>query len=88
MADQIKVTQVQQIASEWEKLVTGQVATLGTMLTELGKLQARGIAQALASFEEAGRYAKESFAVVEKVSTEWRKLALETAQKTAQLITP
>jgi hypothetical protein len=88
MADQVHGTQAQQIASEWEKFVTGQVATLETVLTEIGKLQAKGTAQAIASFEEAGRYAKESLAQVERVSGEWRKLALDAAQRTAQLFSP
>ncbi|HKA91534.1 MAG TPA: hypothetical protein VKE22_27920 [Haliangiales bacterium] len=89
MTDQTKFTQVQQqIASEWEKLVTGQVAAFETVLAEIGKLQAKGIAQAIANFEEAGRYAKESLALVERVSGEWRKLAIETAQRAAHFITP
>ena len=88
MADQAKVTQVQQIASEWEKFVTGQVATLETVLAEIGKLQAKGLAQVISNWEEAGRYAKESLAVVERVSAEWRRLALEAAHRTAEFITP
>ncbi len=88
MADQAKVTQVQQIASEWEKLVSAQVATLETVLAEVGKLQTKGMAQVIANWEEAGRYAKESLAMVERVSAEWRKLALEAAQRAAQFITP
>lgn len=88
MSDQVNNTQTQQIASEWQKFVTGQVATLETVLTEIAKLQAKGTAQAIASFEEAGRYARESLAQVERVSGEWRKMALDAAQRTAQLFTP
>lgn len=88
MADQPKISQAQQITSEWEKLVSGQVATLESAFAELGKLEGRGLAQVVGGLEEAGRYAKDSLAVAERVSGEFRKLALETVRRTATLLTP
>ena len=88
MAEPGKTTQVQQIASEWEKFVTGQVSHLESLLSEMAKLENKGIAQLIGTFEEAGRYAKESLAQAERVSGEWRKLALEAARRGAQLVTP
>lgn len=88
MADQPKISQAQQITSEWEKLVSGQVATLESAFAEFGKLEGRGLAQVVSGLEEAGRYAKDSLAVAERVSGEFRKLALETVRRTATLLTP
>jgi hypothetical protein len=88
MADQPKISQVQQITSEWEKFVGGQMANLESALGELGKLESKGVAQMVGGFEEAGRFAKDYLGVAERVHGEWRKLAVETARRTATLLTP
>jgi hypothetical protein len=88
MANQVDTTQVQQIASEWEKFVASQVTHLESFLSEMGKLENKGVAQMAVTWEEAGRYAKDALAQAEKVSGEWRKLGLEAARRTAQLVTP
>ena len=88
MAEQPRISQVQQIASEWEKLVGAQVANLESAFAELGKLESKGVAHVAGSLEEAGRTAKEVLAVAERVHGEWRKLAVETARRTATLLTP
>ena len=88
MADQPKISQAQQITSEWEKLVGGQVAALESAFAEFGKLESRGIAQFVGGVDEAGRYAKDSLAAAERVTGEFRKLALETVRRTATLLTP
>jgi hypothetical protein len=88
MADQPKSSQVQQLASEWEKFLGGQVAALESAFAEIGKLESKGVAQAVSSLEETGRYARESLAVAERVSGEFRKLALDTVRRTAALLSP
>jgi hypothetical protein len=88
MVEQVKTTQVQQIASEWEKFVTSQVSHLESFLNEMGKLENKGVSQLLGTWEDAARYAKDSLAHAERVTGEWRKLALEAARRTAQLVTP
>lgn len=88
MADPVVTTHVQQIASEWEKIVSNQVSHLESFFGEMAKLETRGVAQLLGTWEEVGRYAKESLAQAEKVTGEWRKLGLEAARRTAQVITP
>ena len=70
MADENKNSQVQQIAAEWEKFVTAQVAHFESFLGEVGKVHAKALAFS------------------EQLGSEWRKLALEAARKTAQAITP
>lgn len=88
MADQPKISQAQQISSEWEKFIGGQVANFESAVSELGKLESKGLAQAVGSLEEAGRFARDYLAVAERVHGEWRKLAVETARRTATLLSP
>ena len=76
------------IKVEWEKLVGKQVALVEAALGELAKLEAKAVAQATASFEEFGRYAKDTLAHAERLGAEWRKQALEATQKVAQILTP
>ena len=88
MAEQPKISQVQQMTTEWEKLVGGQVANLESAFAELGKLESKSLAQMVGGLEEAGRNAKDYLAVAERVHGEWRKLAVETARRTATFLTP
>jgi hypothetical protein len=82
------VSQMQQMTSEWAKLVAAQVAGVEMVIGELARLESRSTAQALTAWEEAGRQAKEGLALAEKASSEWRKLVLESARRTAQFLTP
>jgi hypothetical protein len=88
MAETVKTSQVQQIAGEWNKMVAEQVSRVESGLSELAKLESKARAQAVTGFEEAGRIAKESLALTEKVSAEWHKLFLEATRRTAALLTP
>jgi hypothetical protein len=81
-------SQVQQLTTEWSKLVAAQVAGVEMVMGELARLESRSTAQALTAWEEAGRQAKEGLALAEKASAEWRKLVLESARRTAQFLTP
>ena len=89
MAETSKVTsQVQQIAGEWNKMVTEQVTRVESGLTELAKLESKTLAQAVTGFEEANRIAKESMALAEKASAEWRKLFLDATRRAAAILAP
>lgn len=88
MAETTKIPQVQQIVGEWNKMVSEQVSRVETGMSELAKLESKAVAQAVTGFEEAGRIAKESLALTEKASAEWRKLFLEATRRTAALLSP
>lgn len=88
MAEQVKNSQVQQFTTEWNRLVTDQVARMESGLGELAKLENKTVAQAVNGFEEAGRYAKESLAIAEKATAEWRKLMVEATKRAAAIIAP
>lgn len=88
MAETTRIPQVQQVVGEWSKMVSEQVSRVETGLGELAKLESKAVAQAVTGFEEAGRIAKESLALTEKASAEWRKFFLDATRKTAALLTP
>ena len=88
MAEATKSSQVQQIVGDWSKMVSEQVSRVETGLGELAKLESKAVAQAVTGFEEAGRIAKESLALTEKASAEFRKLFLDATRRTAAMIAP
>lgn len=88
MTDPVKTAQVQQIASEWEKFVAIQVSHMESFFQQMATLENTGTSQLLGTWEAAGRYARESLAQAERVSGEWRKLALEATRRTTQFVTP
>ncbi len=81
-------TQSQQIGEVWEKTVGDQVARLESFYAEVGKLESSGIAQVTAGLDEAARLAKESVAFAQQLAQQWRKLALETTRRAADLFAP
>jgi hypothetical protein len=88
MAETMKSSQVQQIAGEWNKIVAEHVTRVESGLTELAKLEAKTMAQALTGFDEAGRIAKESGVFAEGASAEWRKLFLDATRRGAAILVP
>ena len=90
MAETMKTaaSQVQQFTTEWSKVVAEQVARVESGLGELAKIESKTLAQAATSVEEAGRIAKESMAIAEKASAEWRKLFLDATRRAAAILTP
>jgi len=88
MAETMKTSQVQQMTGEWSRMVAEQVSKVESGLGELAKLESKAVAQAVTGFEEAGRIAKESLALTEKASAEWRKLFLDATRRTDALLAP
>jgi len=86
MAESMKTSQVQQFTGEWNKVVAEQVTRVEAGVTELAKLVAMTLAQAVTSLGEAGRIAKESATFIEKASAEWRKLFLDTTRRAAAIL--
>lgn len=81
-------TQMQQLGSEWLKLVTEGTNRFTAALSEAEKYEKQGIAQAVSAVDEAGRVAKEAINAGEQISAQWRKAVNEYAQRTVELLTP
>lgn len=69
-----------------EKVIAEQTARFESAVADLGKLQIKGLAQAQAFFDNAGRVAHEQIAFAEQLGGEWRKIALAATRSTAELL--
>lgn len=88
MPETLKNSQAQHIAGEWSRMVAEQVSRVELGLGELAKLESKALAQAVTGFDEAGRIAKESMALTERATAEWRKLFLDATRRTAAILAP
>lgn len=74
---------VEQVAGAVEKVIADQAARYEIAVTELGKLQSKGLAQANAVFESITRAGQEQIAFAEQLGGEWRKLVLAATRSAA-----
>jgi len=81
-------TQMQQLGTEWMKLMSESTSRFTAALAEVEKFEKQGVSQAVTAVEEAGRVAKEAINAGEQLSAQWRKAMNEAAQRTVELITP
>ena len=65
-----------------------QTSRFETAVSELAKLQSKGIAQANAFLEDATRVAREQIAFAEQLGSEWRKLVLASAKTASEIFAP
>ena len=79
---------IQQIGNAVEKAVSEQASRVETALSELTKLQSKGLEQATAFLECASRVAHEQMAFAEQMGGEWRKLVLAATRNATELFTP
>ena len=79
-------TQMQQLGTEWLKLVTEGTNRFTAALAEVEKIEKQGVAQAVSAVDEAGRVAKEAISAGEQISAQWRKAVNEYAQRTIELL--
>ena len=82
------LTQMQQLGTEWMKLMSESTSRFTAALAEVEKFEKQGVAQAMTAVEEAGRVAKEAINAGEQLSAQWRKSMHEAAQRTVELVTP
>ena len=83
-----ETNKIQQIGNAVEKAVSEQASRVETAVSELSKLQSKGLEQATALFESATRTAKEQIAFAEQMGGEWRKLVLAATRNATELFTP
>jgi hypothetical protein len=79
---------MQQIGNAVEKAVSEQASRVESALSELSKLQSKGLEQASAFIESATRTAKEQIAFAEQMGGEWRKLVLAATRSASEIFTP
>jgi hypothetical protein len=81
-------SKTQQVTNAVEKVISDQASRLETAVSELNKLQSKGLEQVSALVESATRAAKEQIAFAEQIGGEWRKLVLAATKNATELFVP
>jgi len=81
-------SQIEQAANSFEKAVAEHAARLETTVSELQKLQSKGVAQASVLFEDFARAAREQVAFAEQLGGEWRKMVLASVKSASEIFAP
>jgi len=82
------LSSTQQALDAWHKLVDENISRMGKLYQELARIEGRSIEQMGQSIDEMAKVLKESFSYASQYSSEWRRVTLETARRTAELLTP
>ncbi len=83
------VSQVQQQGMDaWRKTVEEQTARLGSMVEELDAIQQKQVEQTTQALDEYAKLVKESFSYAANLTAQWRRLALESSKRTAEMMAP
>jgi hypothetical protein len=75
----------QQVTNAVEKVLSEQASRLDTAVTELNKMQSKGLEQVSALVESVSHAAKDQIAFAEQIGGEWRKLMLAATRSATDL---
>jgi hypothetical protein len=78
-------TQVQQVTTFWQKVLGEQLDRWDAMIGQLGKLETKGFEQVSATIDETARLSKESAAYASLLTTQWRRLAVDSSRQMLDL---
>jgi hypothetical protein len=81
-----KTSQVRETQAAWKKAVDDQIARAELAYAEMGRLQEQALTQQRQAIDEMAKLTKESVDYFAQLSAEWRKLTLDAARKTAELV--
>ena len=85
MAEQT-TSQTQQIKDNFRKAVSDHAERVESVFTEMAKLEEKGLEQAAAQLDEAARLTKVSLAYGSELAAQWRKLWVDAARRTAEMV--
>lgn len=71
----------------WKKVIEEQISRMSAVYEEFAKLEGKGLQQARNSIDEVSKAMKDSITYANEYSSEWRRLTLDAARRTAELIT-
>src|ERR1700682_1657958 len=78
----------QQVTNAVEKVISEQASRLESAVSEMNKLQSKGLEQVNALVENVSRAAKEQIAFAEQMGGECRKLVLAATKNATELFAP
>jgi len=76
----------QQIRDAFRKAVSDHAERVDGVFAEIAKLEEKGIEQAAAQLDEATRLTKVSLAYAGELAAQWRKLAVDAARRSAEMV--
>jgi hypothetical protein len=79
-------SQVRDAQNAWKKMVDEQIARTELMYGEVARLQEQGLEQTRHAVDEMAKLTKDSVNYFAQLSAEWRKLTIDAAKKTADLM--
>ncbi len=79
-------TQMQQNMGLWTKAWDEQLARMTAVSEEIGKFEHKGVAQATTAVDEMAKMTRESFAYGSLIAAEWRKVTLDAAKRTTDML--
>ena len=85
MAETIN-SQSQQIKDAWHKAMADHAARIEGVFGELAKMEAKTLEQACTQLDEATRLTKVSLAYASELSAQWRKLMIDAAKRSAEMV--
>jgi hypothetical protein len=71
----------------WKKLVDEQMARVSSMYEEFARFEDKGLERTRAAVDEMAKLVKDSVAYAGQYAAEWRRVSLEAAKRTADLMT-
>ena len=82
----LMTSQLQQGMAVWKKMVEEQLQRFAAVQDEMAKAEQRHAEQVRAAIDEHARMMKESLAYAAQLSSEWRKLSLDAARRSADVV--
>jgi methyl-accepting chemotaxis protein len=76
----------QQVTNAVEKAISEHASRVETAVSELNKLQSKGLEQVSTFVESVNRVAKDQIAFAEQMGGEWRKLVLAATKNATELL--
>lgn len=85
MVEQI-TSQVQQGFGMWKKAWDDHVTRVNAIFGEVNKLEQKNAEQFTNAVDEVAKMTRENLAYATQLTSEWRKLSLETTKKAASFV--
>lgn len=79
-------SQSQQMRDTWRKAVSDHAERVEGTFAEMAKLEERSLEQACRQLDEAARLTKVSLAYASELASQWRKLVVDAARRTAEMV--
>lgn len=79
-------SQTQQIRDTFRKAMSDHAERVESTFTEMAKLEEKGLEQICQQLDEAARLTKVSLAYGSELAAQWRKLVIDAARRTAEMV--